>query len=66
MLSKPVGSTWTAILGVAALLAVNTAHAEINLDADDKSAAVATYAMETLVTNGMKVTARATTRPITK
>ena len=50
MLSKPVGFTWTAMLGAVTLLAANTAHAAIDLDSTTKGAAVATYAMDALLT----------------
>ena len=55
MLGKPVGFVWTTALGVVALLAANMAHAAIDLDAPTKSAAVATYAKETLLTTGITV-----------
>ena len=58
MLSKPAGFVWTVMLGVAALLIANTTNAVINLDTTTKGVAVVTYAMETLLTTGMKVTSK--------
>ena len=55
MLGKLVGFVWTTALGVVALLAANTVHAEIYLDAEIKGAAVATYAKEALLTTGTTV-----------
>ena len=50
---KPLGVV--AILGIMALLGTHTANAEIDLDADTKGAAIATYAKETLLSTGTTV-----------